>query len=385
MGWKCNDCKNSVLFIELNKVETIVIQEKNSTRIIKTLNKTTNNPLINIQCNKCGSSDVKWVEVFDQDDSYQFNQNTILSENHTISTLVFELTNQCDINCIYCPKKGVKELDFKIVKRLIAENLKLKYPIRHFEFGWDMGNPLLHTRIKDIIKLFNEFECNVNILTNGKNFIDIVKNLNIVNQKFTFFLDYSSQEENDRLMGEGVFNNTIKAFEYLNKNHIDFSVYMRLNKYNYDKIEDMQKLIEKYESNLIPTEVYPLGKTKIEMLMTDDMKKHTISEITRLNLSKSIHFSPALLNRDCTYQRKLRLSIDSEGMLSFCHFLSSIKKSKIVNVRNKHLLELIQINHKIRDGFLKNKTKLFSDWKLPRESSSPCSYCLHSFGINEKW
>ena len=187
MGWKCNDCKNSVLFIELNKVETIVIQEKNSTRIIKTLNKTTNNPLINIQCNKCGSSDVKWVEVFDQDDSYQFNQNMILSENHTISTLVFELTNQCDINCIYCPKNGVKELDFKIIKRLIVENLKLKYPIKHFELGWDMGNPLLHSKINEIIKLFNGFECNVNILTNGKNFIENIKNLNIVNQKFTFF------------------------------------------------------------------------------------------------------------------------------------------------------------------------------------------------------
>ncbi|MBL7056608.1 radical SAM protein [Candidatus Woesearchaeota archaeon] len=387
MGWKCSECGNTKSFVEINRVETLVSQKEATTKIEKIVNKFTKNPRLDVWCDNCKSKSVEWTDVSNQDENYIYEQESYVSENHNIGTIVFELTNKCDIDCVYCPKEGSEELDFNIIKRIIDENKTLQNPIRHFELGWDMGNPLSHSRIKEIMELFNQFDCNVNILTNGKNFVNNIKKLNLTdNFNFTFFLDHPDEKENDKLMGECTFSNTLDAFEYLNQRGISFNVYMRLNKYNYNKVEGMNQLVKNCGGgSLVPTEIYPLGKTKDDMLMDDEMKREAIEEITKLNLNKSIHFSPALLNENCTYQRKLRLFIDAKGRLSFCHFLSSLHNSSIGSIEGRSLLEIIQKNNQVRIGFLKNKNRLFAKWKKPRQTASPCSYCLHSFGLNKKW
>ena len=169
MGWKCSECGNTKSFVEINRVETLVSQKEATTKIEKIVNKFTKNPRLDVWCDNCKSKSVEWTDVSNQDENYIYEQESYVSENHNIGTIVFELTNKCDIDCVYCPKEGSEELDFNIIKRIIDENKTLQNPIRHFELGWDMGNPLSHSRIKEIMELFNQFDCNVNILTNGKN------------------------------------------------------------------------------------------------------------------------------------------------------------------------------------------------------------------------
>lgn len=72
MGWKCNKCGNTESFTEINSIETVVAQEKGTTRILKIHNRyrNANEGVSNVWCNKCDSEDVHWVEVPDQDDSY---------------------------------------------------------------------------------------------------------------------------------------------------------------------------------------------------------------------------------------------------------------------------------------------------------------------------
>ena len=78
---------------------------------------------------------------------------------------------------------------------------------------------------------------------------------------FTFFLDHPKEKENDKLMGEKVFSNTLEAFYYLKNKNIGFNVHMRVSKHNCDKIEKMNFLIKEYGAdNLVPTEIYPIGK-----------------------------------------------------------------------------------------------------------------------------
>ena len=72
MGWKCNKCKNTESFTEINPVETLVFQEKGTTKVLKIENKYRkgNEGALNVWCNKCESEDVSWVEVPTQDFSY---------------------------------------------------------------------------------------------------------------------------------------------------------------------------------------------------------------------------------------------------------------------------------------------------------------------------
>ena len=70
MGWKCDKCGNTEGFTEVNTVNTMVTQEKGSTRILKIKNVYRNEASLNVWCNKCDSEDVSWVEVPEQDSSY---------------------------------------------------------------------------------------------------------------------------------------------------------------------------------------------------------------------------------------------------------------------------------------------------------------------------
>jgi len=381
MGWKCYNCGNTEEFVEINKVQTDVLQELNTTKIKKIINKTMSESLLDVLCKKCASKNVKWIEI-SQTDDFLFSDDFVLTEEHNIGTMCFELTTKCDIDCKYCPRGKKEELDYTLIKRLLDENFSLQKPIRSFELGWDMGNPLLHSKIKDIMELFSSFDCNVNILTNGKNFVNNIKNLNISNANVTLFLDHTEKETNDIFMGKGVYDGTTKALKWLNKHKIKTYVYMRMGRHNFDQIKDMKTFCDKNDATFIPTEIYPLGSARESMLMTDNMKQKAICDIENLGLKKSIHFSEPSGN--CTYLRKLRLFVDSSGFMSFCHFLN-LSNARIINANHMSLLELIQKNNKVRMGFVKNKNKKISSWQKPRMTASPCSYCLYAFGLNKKW
>ncbi|MCF7861547.1 hypothetical protein K9M79_04855 [Candidatus Woesearchaeota archaeon] len=383
MGWKCLNCGNNRLFIERNLVDSLIYQDENS-NVKRVVNKYIKNGMQGVSCRICNSNNIKRIEAEKQPDDFLYTQKDFVSPGHSIKTIVFELTNKCDANCVYCPKYGVNELDYNQISRLIVENNELDNPVRHFELGWDMGNPLLHSRINDIIGILREDQ--VNILTNGKNFMRNIEGIEFGrNHSFTFFLDHPDKELNDHLMGEGVYRGTLQAFKWLKDSGFQFRIYMRLSSENCDQIKDMVSLTKGWGTHVVPTEIYPLGEAKTKHLMSDGQKRKAIGDIERLNLNKSIHFSPTLLCHDCTYQRKLRLVIDASGNLSFCHFLTSIPDAKIVEIGDKHILELIKINYNVRKGFLENKASFFDDWIKPRKTSSPCSYCLHSFGIKERY
>jgi DNA-directed RNA polymerase subunit M/transcription elongation factor TFIIS len=70
MGWKCDKCGNTENFTEVNTVNTVVTQERDSTKILRIKNVYRNEAALNVWCNKCDNEEVSWVEVPDQDESY---------------------------------------------------------------------------------------------------------------------------------------------------------------------------------------------------------------------------------------------------------------------------------------------------------------------------
>jgi MoaA/NifB/PqqE/SkfB family radical SAM enzyme len=380
MGWICRSCGNRVSFTEYNKVKTFVTQNPDL-KISKIINTFEESPLLEVYCNKCKSKGIDWMEV-DQPNNFLFDDERLVSEYHSIEALVFELTNKCDALCPYCPKNGEAELDLALIRKIIEENRLLKHPISYFELGWDMGNPMQHSKIGRVLELLKGYK--VNIITNGRNFLSYSEGLDLTGCTVTFLLDSPIEELNDESMGQGCFQGTISALEML-KNKTQTGIYMRMNSSNYDKIAKMKQLADTYRSILTPTEIYPIGKSKPEMLMTDKMKMQVINDIKILNLNRTIHFSEAKPHSNCTYLRSKRMFIDASGRLSFCHFVSSLPNAPIVDAKPLCLLELIQRNNQVRNSFLRIKESKFASWSKPRETSSPCSYCLSSFGIKAIW
>jgi MoaA/NifB/PqqE/SkfB family radical SAM enzyme len=381
MGWFCKACGNRESFTEYNRVRTSVLQGPDA-RIKKIINAYDEKPLIEVFCNRCHSRNIGWMEVA-QDNRFIFDDDRFVSQNHEISAIVFELTNRCDAECPYCPKSGEAELSVSIIRRILEENRRLVNPIGSFELGWDMGNPLLHKDIVHVLDLFKGLD--VNILTNGRDFMSVARGLDLRGFTLTFFLDSPLEKENDESMGHGCYRGTVQALEYLREQKIAANIYMRLNSSNYGQLAEMKSFAESLGADLIPTEIYPIGLAKRGMWMDNLMKEKAIERIDELKLMKTIHYSKATVGSNCSYLRRRRMLIDARGKLSFCHFISSLPNAAIADASSLSLLELIQKNNKARNGFIRNKEARFHAWKKPRETSSPCGYCLHAFGVKEEW
>ena len=309
-----------------------------------------------------------------------------------IDVAVVELTNRCGIyenfshgssrGCYNCSlnkfHREFSEIDYDLLMRILNENDKMKNPIRTWELGWN-GDPLLHSKISDILNEMVSRKLNINIVTNGYEFEKKIKPIEdmLGSVYLTFFLD-SPDGDNDFLMAPGILSDTVEAFEYLKSIGKRFSVLMRMSSYNYNKIGKMLNFVAQYGGNLIPFEMF-------EGNMTNYQKLKTIEDIDALRkdgVHKTITFENPEGN--CTYLRKLRIFINSRGYMSFCHFISFLD-TELVDLKEHTLEEAIEINNRIRDEFVKRKMDKLKFWVKPRIVSSPCSFCYKTFGGKKSW
>jgi len=310
-----------------------------------------------------------------------------------IEVAVVELTNKCDLECIFCPNKRKNDfIDVRLLERLLKENCELRNPINIFELGWG-GNPLLHRDIKEIIRLFKKYNLGINIVTNGFNLVNILQKFedNILDGiHFTILLDSSDEKKSELLMGKkNVLQRTLSALDYLrNSRNLGFEILMRLTSKNYDDIESMSELCKMNGCNLlIPIEIFPPLKNR-KLLLNDEMKLKAMNTIDDLrNMDKPVHRVIHFENPpgNCTYLRYKRLFINSRGNLGFCHFLTHLSKNEITDCRKYSFTQLYQINNIVRRNFVEKKEKQMETWKYPRKTTSPCSYCIQQFGIKCKW
>lgn len=104
-----------------------------------------------------------------------------------------EITNKCNLNCSFCGvnKKELKEMtvdEFKVVISKIKEYTDYIY--LHVK-----GEPLLHSKLDEILSICDEAKIQVNITTNGtllKNKFEILNNHNCIRQ-----LNISLHSENN--------------------------------------------------------------------------------------------------------------------------------------------------------------------------------------------
>lgn len=310
-------------------------------------------------------------------------------KRNKIEVIVFELANKDEV--WKKASKGVTHnLNLELIEGLIEEIDKQKMNIKHVELGGS-GNPLIHPKIKEFLNLFSQENIGITIVTNGLGLREIISEIQdhvLENSHFCLYLDHPKEKINDKLMTQGLYKKTIESMEYLQSRGIKYDILMRVNSKNYDEIEEMLEIAKHYNCNLLlPMETFPFNEEK-QLLLTDKMKKEVINTIHRLRnigepIFKVIHFETPPNN--CSYLRKERLFINSKGQLGFCHFLSDLDNSWIVDIEGKSLEELIKINNFVRNKFLEKKSKEINTWNLPRKMVSPCSYCLKCYGVKEKW
>jgi len=308
-----------------------------------------------------------------------------------INTITVELTNKCDLDCKFCvPEREESSLKFSTFKHIVKESQKVDPPIKNFEFGY-FGSPLMYKRFEDVLKLLQKNKLSANVVTNGFN---LKWNLGFIGDKLmknisvSVYLESLDEAKCDQLTGvKKYYKKTIEAMEYMNDRRIPYNIFMRITSLNYQEIEQMLDIMKfYYGQGLFPIEMFPY--TDESLLLTDEMKKEAIQKIVELqNYGESIHrviqFSE--VEGNCSYQRMERLFVNSSGNVGFCHFLTPLEKTGLFNAGKMKISKIIELNNKVRKKYLTKKPKELKIWKRPRQTVSPCSYCLHNFGLKKNW
>ena len=89
----------------------------------------------------------------------------VLKMKRRFKKIYVEITNRCNLKCSFCSKldREIKEMSLEDFKTVIS---KIK-PFTDYIYLHVKGEPLLHSRLDDILSICDKENIQVNITTNG--------------------------------------------------------------------------------------------------------------------------------------------------------------------------------------------------------------------------
>lgn len=253
--------------------------------------------------------------------------------------IYIEITNKCNLNCTFCSKSNRKKKELSITE--FEHILKEIDSYTDYLYLHVKGEPLLHSKFLDILKLCKKYNKKVNITTNGtllKNRLDDIINSNIVRQ-----INISMQSMVDE---KNLLNMLDSVQELLNET--DIQIVLRFWALENNNFSSFQENIIKKIINYFSLD---------NNIMEDIKTKNNITLQSRLYLNKDKLFVwPSLYNNyynevgKC-YGLKTHIGIladgtvvpcclDSEGIIN----LGNIFKTKFEDIINSKRCQDIIIN-----------------------------------------
>ena len=263
-----------------------------------------------------------------------------------------EITNCCNLHCSFCspvtkPKKFMTQDEFEHILKEVSKVTKVIY--LHVK-----GEPLLHPKIIDFIKLAEKYNLTVNLTTNGILFPKLVDNLKDCKalHKINFSLHC---EQNIPSYEENIFKNV----EKLSPNTV---VIYRLWTLKDNKLDEKStKIVEKLKK------YYKLSTETVEKLK----KEKNIKISSTIYVDKDNEFNwPKLTNhKSCgyCYALKTQIAILSDGTVVPC----CLDSDGIINLGNIYQEPIEEIEKKERYQKLK---KSFQERKPSELLCQSCTF-----------
>lgn len=246
---------------------------------------------------------------------------------HKYKKVYIEITNCCNLNCSFCShikkeKRFMAEDEFEHILKEISKVTKTIY--LHVK-----GEPLLHPKIMEFLKLAEKYNLKVNLTTNGTLFpklVDKIKECKALH-KINFSLHC---EQNNPNYEEEIFKNVEKLSP-------DTVIIYRLWTLKDNKLDEKStKIVEKLEK------YYNLSPETVEKLKNEDNIK--ISSTIYVDKDNEFKWPEITNHKSCGYCHALKTQIviladgtvvpcclDSNGIIN----LGNIYKESIEEIQNK--------------------------------------------------
>ncbi len=263
-----------------------------------------------------------------------------------------EITNICNLNCSFCSpirkqKRFMEEKEFEHILKQISKVTKVIY--LHVK-----GEPLLHPKIINFLRIAEKYNVNVNLTTNGILFPTLVEKLKDCKSlhKINFSLHC---EQNIPNYEEAIFKNV----EKLSPNTVIIYRLWTLkdNKLDEKSIKTVKKL-ERY---------YNLSTETVEKLKTENNVK--ISSTIYVDKDNEFKWPEITNHKSCGYCHglKTQLAILVDGTVVPC----CLDSDSIINLGNIFNETIEEIQKKERYKKLK---KSFQDRKPSEALCQSCTF-----------
>jgi radical SAM protein with 4Fe4S-binding SPASM domain len=184
---------------------------------------------------------VELIEKRNEDGEHLECKNRNRSEHRALKPslrhLLIHITFQCNLRCRHCylPKKQ-SSMDVEVFKLLLDEFDK----VGGLKVMISGGEPLLHSKLDEMLRIANEYDFRKVLITNGI-LID-EKNCNLEVDEVQISID--GVRGHDLLRAKNTFEKAVNAVELLRNAGVDVSVATMVNEFNIHEFEEMEKIFK---------------------------------------------------------------------------------------------------------------------------------------------
>lgn len=274
--------------------------------------------------------------------------------------IYIEITNNCNLNCSFCNNNKRDKLYMSTMQ--FEHIIKQIKPYTNYVYLHVKGEPLLHPKLEEILRICNVNNMKVNITTNGtllKKREEVLSKAKSIRQ-----INISLHSENNLSTYFGDIFSTAKKLS--NEMYISYRLWT-LNDYKLDKksTEIVQKIIEEYK----------LSSEVVEKLYSDQSIKidfHTF--VNKDNLFTWPSLKNKILSNSFCYGLTTHLGILVDGTVVPC----CLDGEGVINLGNifeepfNHILESNRVS------------KMLNDFQNNKCSEELCEKCTAKYRFNHK-
>ena len=323
-------------------------------------------------------------------------------------TIIFRMTNSCNLNCVYCYDKnnhtGAIQENKEFLKKIpdIIENISKLWENKYerSEIIFHGGEPLIiSTKCYDrLIKGIKQLYPNVkfSIQTNGtlinEEIVSILKKYHInVGISIDGFNEITNKYRVD-FEGKNSFNRVMKNIQILKDNNINFGIIMTLTNSIKGKEEELYKFISEnnLKCNIRPAfqcddnnidfmtneDYFEFFKNLFKIWINDEERKVKLTQIREIYDEFVKILEPSHISRSCSTSGKCFMnfiSLDCDGNIYSCNRTYNNKEffyGNILNMDMENLKNIIESRQRERQHYLSNSK--CKDCFLYRECNGGC-------------
>ena len=260
------------------------------------------------------------------------------------------ITKKCNLRCIQCFSNSGTIIDDELTTEDFYKLFDDMNKNGTFYICLGGGEPFTRSDLFEILEYGKKKQLAISIVSNGLLLNkEILEKLNDLDLDYLWISFEGLKENHEKLRGIGTFDKTIKALELLKKYYKGrTALRMSINKYNISEINELVKIGEKYDIDLIRfTPLLEFGRAKNEDLVIDSNDYINFLEtVSKIKSNKiKIVYPNTKTNKIWIGQNgfgchcgKEAIWIDEVGTVSPCIFWGD--KYNIGNIREDNYMDL---------------------------------------------